>query len=50
MTILHENDSDSPYDAFMSTPVGTPDEVNALGHYLATLNPISATNYQKGIP
>jgi cytochrome bd-type quinol oxidase subunit 1 len=37
LAILHEAKPDSPYRAFMPPLVGTPDEVEALGDYLAGL-------------
>jgi mono/diheme cytochrome c family protein len=38
LTMLHEPKPDSPYRAFMPPLVGTPDEIQALGDYLATLS------------
>ena len=39
LTMLHEYKEDSIYRAYMPPLVGLPDEVNALGDYLATLTP-----------
>jgi cytochrome bd ubiquinol oxidase subunit I len=38
LTVLHDYKADSPYRSFMPALAGTPDEVTALGDYLATLN------------
>jgi cytochrome bd ubiquinol oxidase subunit I len=41
LTILHEYKADSPYRRYMPQLVGKPDEISALGDFLATL---TATN------
>jgi len=37
--MLHENKPDSPYHALMPPLIGTVEEINDLGDFLATLNP-----------
>lgn len=39
LAMLHDYKPDSPYRAFMPPLVGVPNEINALGDYLATLAP-----------
>jgi len=43
LAMLHEYKSDSPYRAFMPPLVGTEDEIEALGDFLATLTPPAKT-------
>jgi len=38
LQVLHDYKPDSPYRAFMPPLAGTPEEIRALGDYLATLN------------
>ena len=38
LKLLHEYKPDSPYHAYMPPLVGKPDEIAALGDYIATLN------------
>ncbi|MCX7824059.1 MAG: cytochrome ubiquinol oxidase subunit I [Verrucomicrobiae bacterium] len=47
LTILHEHKPDSPYRAFMPPLVGTKDEIEALGDYLATLTAPEAAEAEK---
>ena len=43
LAMLHDYKPDSPYRAFMPPLVGTTNEINALGDYLATLAPPEKT-------
>ena len=49
LAMLHDYKSDSPYHAFMPPLVGTTNEINMLGDYLATLMPTEkSTAAQQG--